>query len=771
MVAGVFQYISDSLTRNFDVPTPADVSPVTLNFLIHWSLAAAQECFVLKGIAEKTIKDGMIAKLALATGQMYDNAREMGESLGVGSIYGKVLGAYLLGKSVYYKALAQYRKSAEALAAGRYGEEISRLNEAIQILNRCKESRKSMDPEIVCQIETLSGQISRNLERAIKDNSIIYHETIPAVTGLPDIGQAIVARATVMPDWSKDQNVPSRPILSRLVPENIRVRSVEYYQKRNEQIEEIYSRLKGLKQAEMEIMKECNLPSLLDVSQTNMGIPASILEKSQNVRSNGGAESLYSSLTTIESLKGDAKQLLRQVEELLSEENMNDLRARQEFGSKWDRPESETLAKNLHQALDSYKKSLIAAEESDRKLQKEFDEAIVGITSLDSSQAELEESIPASTLQNSQRGDVTIATKLKQKLAVTSNFESERNSLTDRIQIFAANDQVEELFTSMGEEVLNDNSVAEAVIYDRLNCEEMRRFMEEIDRIEIQQQIELGELRSFAISFAASLTLSSTLEGRQNALQTLESAYTSFTNLTAHLQEALTFYSGLLDLLQKLRENTRDFTVSRGIEMEEIKSSLQRAEISKAINSAGMAGSSSNSGVGLFIQQQQPHMQQQMQPQFQYAQAQPIYAPASTVNSYMMPPLRNTSASGSVFAIQQQHQQQPGSMSMQGMPGYSMQSMPGVSMQSMPVLPQQHWQPGMPVQYAPNSVPVHVPAHGQTVYNNYQQVPMQQSPSVQSQTNQGFQYPGSASTSSNNNNNSNNNQGKSSSFYGNPYSQ
>lgn len=714
MAAGVFQFIADNLTEKFDVPTPADVSPVSLNFLIKWSLAAAQECFVLKGISEKTIKDGMIAKLSLATGQMYENARELGEGLGIGSIYGKNLDAFLLGKATFYKSLAQFRKSTESSAASRFGEEISRLTEANQILNRVKETKKLLDTETVNQIETLSGQIARNLERAVKDNSIIYHEVVPAVTGLAEIGQAVVARATVMPDWSKEPSVPSRPILARLVPETIRSRSVEYYQKRNEQIEEIYSRIKGLKQAESDIMRECNLPSLLDVSQQNMGLPLSIIEKSQQVRSCGGSESLYSSMTTIESLKGDAKQLLKQVEELLSEENLNDLRARQEFGSKWTRPESETLAKNLHQALNSYKKSMIAAAESDTKLQKEFDEAIVGITALDSSQAELEESIPASTSHNSQRGDTVTAGKLRQKLAITANFDLERNLFTERIQNYATNDQVEGHFTSIGEEALREDSDAQLIISDRLNNSEMLQFAQEIDKIECEQQAELAELRNLAIGFAASLTLSSTLEERQNALQTLETAYTSYTSLTSHFQEALTFYSGLLDLLQKLRENTRDFTVSRGIEMEEIRGSLQRAEIVKAAQNS----SSSNYGSSEMFN----HLVQQPQ-QVHYVPSQPM-----PVNAYMMPLM----------------QANPSISLMHGMP-------PQNQVSPMPQI-QQQWHPGMPVQYAPTAAP------GAPVYYQQPQQPQQQ------QQVQGNQYPGNFSQSSTTNS-------QSQYYFNNPYSQ
>ena len=774
--AGVFQYICDNLTSNFDVPTPADVSPVSLNFLLKWSLAAAQECFVVKGIIEKSIKDGMLSKLSLATGQMYETARELGEELGIGSIFGKMLSAYLLGRATYYKALAQVKKSAEALNSNHYGEEIARLNEATNLLNRCKEFKKLMDPDTINLLDTLAGQIVKNLERAIKDNSIIYHETIPAISALPDIGQAIVARATVMPDWSKDPAVQHRPILSRLVPETIRIRSVEYYEKRNSLVESMYSRLLGLRQAEQEIMRECNLPSVLEASQTSMGLPDSILEKSQKVRSSGGAESLYSSLSTIETLRNDAKQLVKQVEDLLGEENALDMQARIDFGDKWTRPESETLTKKLHQALTSYKDSLKAALASDTKVQSEFDEAIVGITALDSSQTELEESIPACTSHNSQRGNAVLAAQLRFKLDLIKTFDARRSDLSENIKRFCVNDHVEEAFTALGEEVLKEDLMAESIISDRLNCAEIVSFLGQIDAIECEQQVELGELKSLAISFAASLTLSSTLEERQNALQTLESAYTSFTNLSAHLQEALNFYSGLLDLLQKLRENTRDYTVSRGIEMEELKATLERSNVASAMASArstqaghgGQGGYSQNAQAGSqnvqagqpqYSQQhqagymQQPQMFQgypgQAQPQYFMAQPQGYYQdfpqqshqlnpqPQPQLQPYpQAPSLSQPSSSYNAFAMPTGHTYSMPPL--RGNPGQSA-SMGSGSSYMMPQT-QNAWQPGMPVQYA------NPPGPGHAMSSQDQMSPNQQGQMPP-------QYPGAASSTNNMNNN------------------
>ncbi len=168
----------------------------------------------MKGVQEKSIKDAMLAKLSIATGQLYEGAAELGEGLGIGSIYGRVLGAYLTGNATYYKALGRVKKAADCLASGRYGEEIAFLNEATTLLNRCKETKRVMETTLCSDLDTLSGQVVRSLERAIKDNAVIYHESVPAGSSLPDIGQAIVARSTAFSEPKIDEF--GRPILARL---------------------------------------------------------------------------------------------------------------------------------------------------------------------------------------------------------------------------------------------------------------------------------------------------------------------------------------------------------------------------------------------------------------------------------------------------------------------------------------------------------------------------------------------------------------------------
>ena len=166
----------------------------------------------------------MLAKLALATGQLYDGAAELGEGLGIGSIYGRVLGAYLTGRATYYKALGRVRKAADCLSSGKYGEEIAFLTEATTLLNRCKETKRFMDTPTCTDLDSLAGQVVRSLERAIKDNSVIYHETVPNASTLPDIGQAIVARPTAFSEPKIEEF--GRPILARLGKRNLEKESV-----------------------------------------------------------------------------------------------------------------------------------------------------------------------------------------------------------------------------------------------------------------------------------------------------------------------------------------------------------------------------------------------------------------------------------------------------------------------------------------------------------------------------------------------------------------
>ncbi len=396
------------------------------------------------------------------------------------------------------------------------------------------------------------------------------------------------------------------------------------------------------------LMMEHNLPGILTSNSQFLGLPDGLLAKANEVRSSGGGEALMSSLSLIETLRTDTDAILKQVKQMLADEAAVDDEAFNEFGaSQWNRPRSASLNKSLLQALESYRTSYATAQQSDSQLQNQLDDAIVGITALGSSQAELEASIPASSAISTGRGDSRFADKLRSILQETEGFDELRTGTVAEVQAFCTGDVVEEEFKGALEGA-EESRVLEYV------SERVERiltpFESSLKDVEAYQLSKLEELRSAAQLYASSFaSQADCMQEREVALQTLENAYRTFQTLSAHVAEAIHFYSGLLNLAERLRENARDFVVSRELEMKEMKTALLE-KIANAANSRGPMG-----GYGV------PSQQQQQQPFYNQPPMQSYYSAQPPVASYSQQPT----------------------------PQYSQPRPPQ----------QQQWSPGMPVQY------------------------------------------------------------------------
>ena len=137
-------------------------------------------------------------------------------------------------------------------------------------------------------------------------------------------------------------------------------------------------------------------------------------------------------------------------------------------------------------------------------------------------------------------------------------------NLSENIKRFCVNDHVEEAFTALGEEVLKEDLMAESIISDRLNCAEMVSFWAKSMRLNANNKLNLASWRVLRFHLPPvwpSVPLSKSVKTPCRRSNPLTPPSQSFGALAGSLK----LYSGLLDLLQKLRENTRDYTVSRGL--------------------------------------------------------------------------------------------------------------------------------------------------------------------------------------------------------------
>lgn len=134
-------------------------------------------------------------------------------------------------KALYFEAVAQSQKAQDDNNGGRYGNEVARLQIAKGCSQKCNElcrrNRNSIARLVQDNARDLSKSIEEDCATAVKDNDLIYHQDITAVSHLPVIKEADIVKAAIAPELvHPDRLVGSDaepPIFGDLVAHGVRM--------------------------------------------------------------------------------------------------------------------------------------------------------------------------------------------------------------------------------------------------------------------------------------------------------------------------------------------------------------------------------------------------------------------------------------------------------------------------------------------------------------------------------------------------------------------
>jgi programmed cell death 6-interacting protein len=172
--AGVLKYLHESVIPELRSTPPEDMDAMTLACLEQLMLAQAQECFWLKAIQEDS-KDSLIAKLAASVSDYFDSAAEFG---GMSSSIRSEWVHHMNAKHHHFAAAAQYRQSQNCLEKSEYGEEVARLQDALEAVKEALLLQRYLNRQVHEDLEGLKKKIMGTLKGAEKDNDMIYFSMI-----------------------------------------------------------------------------------------------------------------------------------------------------------------------------------------------------------------------------------------------------------------------------------------------------------------------------------------------------------------------------------------------------------------------------------------------------------------------------------------------------------------------------------------------------------------------------------------------------------------
>eukprot|EP01018_Ginkgo_biloba_P023116 Gb_12639 [translate_table: standard] len=562
--AGAFAFLRDNISMKASVgQSTLDVSVECAGMLERLMLAQAQECFF-----EKVISDGkpnsLCAKVARQVSLYYEEAYAALNLPPLNQHFDRTWIAHVQLKAAQFYAEACYRLSLELHEKEEIAEEIAWLKDGITKLLDCKKSAKGVVGPLLDAVSKLEGNINRNLERAMKENDRVYLMRVPQANSLPPLPTASLVKSMPMHEFL---DASKEKMFAQLVPDS----SAKALSRYTEMVDEIIRAQAEKLQQESEItrvkLKEMDLPDSLLALEGNATIPDQLKEDVEAVQVGGGPAGLEAEMQQLRDLRRVNQELLVQTEELLEKESREDAQFRTQFGTRWTRPQSSTLTKNLQDRLNRFAGNLKQATESDARIERAIRDNYALMAILDC--RPIEAALPnlSRPIMSLDGNEDAIVGALKQSLRQLEMLGSQRAGLEDMLKEMKRKDDIlPKLMATSGS--YEDLFKKELAKYDRI-CQEVAQ------NVEAQEQF-LQQIQAQNDAFSAVFNLEDYRASREKGYKQINAAVAKYQEIRDNINEGLKFYVTLQDAITNLKQQCSDFAMTRNIQCREMMEDLQR---------------------------------------------------------------------------------------------------------------------------------------------------------------------------------------------------
>jgi programmed cell death 6-interacting protein len=270
-------------------------------------------------------------------------------------------------KAAQFYADACYRYSLDLHEKEEIAEEIARLKIGMGALADAKKAARGVAAQLLDSVNKLESNMKTNLERAMKENDRVYLMRVPAAGSLGALAAAPLVKPTSL---AEALDASKESLFSSLVPDG----SMKALSKYTEMVDDIIRTQAEKLQQASEItrvrLKEMDLPDSILSLEGNIVLPVDLKEDVEAVQISGGPAELEAELQQLQDLRRVNQELLVQTEELLQKEANEDTQFRTQFGSRWTRPQSSTLTKNIQDRLNLFASNLKKASDSDSLIER-----------------------------------------------------------------------------------------------------------------------------------------------------------------------------------------------------------------------------------------------------------------------------------------------------------------------------------------------------------------------------------------------------------------
>ncbi|XP_031494344.1 vacuolar-sorting protein BRO1 [Nymphaea colorata] len=562
--AGVYAFIRDNVSMKASLgPSTVDISVECAGMLERLMLAQAQECFFEKVIADGK-PPGLCAKVSRQVGVYYEEAYSALSLQPLNQHFDKTWISHVQLKAAQFNAEACYRFSVELHEKEEIAEEIARLKVGIALIADAKKSAKGAASSLLDAINRLETNLNRNLERATKENDRVYLMRIPPSSSLAPLPAASLVKPTPMDDIF---DASKEKMFAALVPDS----SAKALSRYTEMVDDIIRTQAEKLQQGSEItrvkLKEMDLPDSILALEGNFTLPLELKEDVEAVQISGGPSGLEAELQQLRDLRRVNQEMLVQTEELLQKEAREDAQFRSQFGTRWTRPQSSTLTKNLSDRLNRFAGNLKQAAESDARIERAVSDHSALMAILDCKP--IESAVPnlARPIMSLDSNEDAIVGELKQSLRQLENLGAQRAGLEDMLKDMKRKDDIlPKLMARSGS--YEDLFKKELGKYDSI-CQEIAQ------NIEAQEQL-LLQIQAQNDNFAAVFNLEDYKAAREKSYKQIAAAVAKIQEIKENINEGLKFYVTLQDAIKNVKQQCSDFVMTRNIQCQEMIEDVQR---------------------------------------------------------------------------------------------------------------------------------------------------------------------------------------------------
>ncbi|NP_001152549.1 ALG2-interacting protein X [Zea mays] len=564
--AGAFAWLRESGAAAKAVAagtTTVDITPECAGMLEKLMLAQAQECFF-----EKVIGGGkppaLCSKVARQVGILYEEAYTALSASPLSQHFDKTWVSHVQLKAAQFYADACYRYSLDLHEKEEIAEEIARLKIGMSALADAKKTTKGVAAQLLDSVNKLESNMKTNLERAMKENDRVYLMRVPAAGSLGALPAASLVKPTSLAevlDASKER------LFSSLVPDGSMKALSKYTEMVDNSIRTQAEKLQQASEITRVRLKEMDLPDSILSLEGNITLPMDLKEDVEAVQISGGPAGLESELQQLRDLSRVNQELLVQTEELLQKEANEDAQFRTQFGSRWTRPQSSTLTKNIQDRLNLFASNLKRAADSDSLIERGVKENYSLMSILD--KRPIESSLPSISrpIMSLDGNEDAIVGALKQSLRQLESLGAQRAGLEDMLKEMKRKDDIlPKLMVGVGSH--DDLFKKEIAKYDPI-CADIA------DNIVAQEQL-LLQIQAQNEQFAAVFNLEDYKAARERCYKQIAAAVVKYQEFKKNINEGLNFYVTLQEAIGKIKQQCSDFIMTRNIQCREMMEDVQR---------------------------------------------------------------------------------------------------------------------------------------------------------------------------------------------------